>query len=591
MSGASGDGTLVERLLDLTRVIAEVAGATNNKAVGDIVTTSVSEVLGADTASLSLISPDGNDLHVVAMRSSAPLKPVFSFPVNSEIAAAEAFRTQQMVFAPTLHDISRRWPNSPYSALRGSRSLTCLPLLAGDVCLGVLGLSFPEDRELSEVDRSYLGALADSCAQAVQRISATEAATEASLRFKFLADASHALSSSLDYEITLRRVADLAVPELADWCAIDLLEGETLRRVAVSHTDPAKVSLAHELWERYPPRMDAPTGAPAVLRTGVTQLIERVDTIIDKVELDDEQRQLVTDLQLSSAITVALKARGRSLGVLSLVWAESGRHYRHDDIPFAEELARRAAMAIDNAQLHTDTSQAALQLQQAVLPDSYMDSGSWQVAVHYRPAGRAHLVGGDFYDALTLEDGRLVALVGDVMGRGVAAAAAMAQVRAAARAYLVEDPRPVEVVSRLDSMFTRLDLEQLVTFVYVLVDLGASQASVVSAGHLPPLVVHRDGSARLLSTINSPPLGTGTPLREASRHSFGPSEVLLAYSDGLVERRGEDIETGLARLVAHAGSLARDFSNGALAHLADTVRLAGHDDDVTLLAVRALPGP
>ncbi|HET9059746.1 MAG TPA: SpoIIE family protein phosphatase [Acidimicrobiales bacterium] len=584
---AGSDQVLVHRLLELTRVVAEVGGATNHKAVADIITTSASDLLGADAASLTLARGDG-ELHVIALRAEFLPRPLPSFPEDAPNAAAEAFRTRKVVFAGSLEEIRRRWPDH-FLGTDTPRSLACLPLLTGDACLGVLGLSFPEQRELSEIDRRYLGALADSCAQALQRISATEAAAEASLRFKFLADASHALSASLDYEVTLRRVAQLAVPELADWCAIDLLEGDSLRRVAVSHIDPAKVSLALELWERYPPQMDAPTGAPAVVRTGVTELIERVDVLLAELDVDEEQRQLAEDLQLNSAITVALKARGRSLGVLTLVWAESRRHYSADDIPFAEELARRAAMAIDNAQLHTDTSQAALQLQQAVLPDTYNDSRFWQVAVHYRPAGRSHLVGGDFYDAMTLDDGRLVALVGDVMGRGVAAAAAMAQVRAAARAYLVEDPDPVAVVSRLDSMFTKLDLEQLVTFVYFVIDRSANEATVVSAGHLPPALIGADGNVHLLDPHSSPPLGTGTPLRRASRHPFKPTDVLLAYSDGLVERRTENIEVGLARLVKHAGALAQNSSNAALASLADAVRLADHDDDVTLLAVRPLP--
>jgi serine phosphatase RsbU (regulator of sigma subunit) len=424
----------------------------------------------------------------------------------------------------------------------------------------------------------------------MDRLTATEAASAAATRLEFLAEASATLARSLDYEDTLRRVARLAIPTLADWCSIEVIEDGRLRPVAIRHTDPDKVALAQRLRDTFPPSLDDQTGAGAVARTGVTELIEKVDAeMLDALALEPQLRQMVDDLSLSSALTVALRARGRTLGVLSLVFAESGRRYTPDDLTFAEDLGRRAAVAIDNALLHTETSNAALELQRAVLPESFADSSSWQVAVHYQPAGRAHLVGGDFYDALTLPDGRLVALVGDVMGRGVAAAAAMAQIRSAVRAYLIEDPDPGEVVARLDRMFEVLDSEQLVTMMYALVAADATSASVVCAGHLPPVVVGGDGRSRLLPVPSTPPLGVGVTPRPPAVVALDPGDVVLAYTDGLVERRGEDIDVGVARLVAEAGCLAGGASNHALASLAQRLGHTGHDDDITVLAFRSAP--
>src|SRR5213079_927175 len=139
--------------------------------------------------------------------------------------------------------------------------------------------------------------------------------------------------------------------------------------------------------------------------------------------------RLSRELQLRSALCVPLTARGRVLGAFTLISAESGRRYGQDDLAFAEELARRAAVAIDNAHLHSETREAAVRLQRAVLPDAPSRVEGWELAAHYAPAGQTE-VGGDFYDTLPLPDGRLVLIVGDVMGRGVAAAAAMSQVRA-----------------------------------------------------------------------------------------------------------------------------------------------------------------
>lgn len=572
---------------ELARIVADIAGTTDLHVLAKVVTASAAEVFGADTASLWVLDDEG--LRMVGSHSARPVDASRwrRLPLSASNPLAEAARTGEAIFAAGRAEIDGRWPEL-FPPEDGDRSLIALPLSTGERCVGAVGLAFPESRPFARESRRYLGALAGSCAQAIERIQATAAATTAVSKLRFLADASAALATSLDYEATLRKVADLAVPDFADWCAIDLVEDGSFRRVAVSHVDPAKVALAHELWERYPPRMDAPSGAPAVVRSGVAELIEHVDeSLLDRIELDDELRQLVRDLQLRSALTVPLTARGRTLGAVAFVYAESGRNYSRVDVAFAEDLARRAAQAIDNSRLHTETLQVALQLQRAVLPDSFATSERWQVAVHYRPAGRTE-VGGDFYDALTLPDGRLVALLGDVMGRGVAAAAAMAQVRAALRAFIALDPDPQTVARRVDTMFARLEMSQLVTLVYFLVRADGRSVSIVSAGHLPALVVSPAGRTRWLEAVGSPPLGLDPGARRATDFALEPGETVVAYSDGLVERRGEDLDDGLRRLASMATRIGAGLDDEALAYLADEMRVAGHDDDVTLLAVRAV---
>jgi serine phosphatase RsbU (regulator of sigma subunit) len=588
-AGGSEHG-LLARLVDLAKVVADMAGAVDLRTVAEIVTASAATVLDADAASLCVTDASGL-LRLIAFRDAAgTAMPRWDrFGLDAPIPAAEAVRTRAPVTASGPEEIRRRWPGT-FKAVGPPRSLVALPLLVGDRCIGAVGLSFRLVQPFEGMDGQFLGVLADSCAQAIERITATASATEAAAKLSFLADASEALAASLDYEVTLRRVAQLAVPELADWCSIDLLEDGKFRRVAISHVDPSKVQLAWRLYELYPPDVEASVGAPAVARTGVSELVEQVDTeLLDSLDLGDELRQVVRDLKLTSALTVALRARGRTLGVLSLVYAESGRHYGADDVRFAEDLARRAAVAIDNSQLHTETLQVALSLQRAVLPDTLTSSRTWQLAVHYRPAGRTD-VGGDFYDAVSLGDHSLVAVVGDVMGRGVAAAAAMAQVRAALRAYLADDPDPGRVFTRLDRMFARLELPQLVTLLYVVFDPAAGQAQLISAGHLPPLVINADGGVQRLQLDVSPPLGAGSHDRHPTVVTFEPTDTMLAYTDGLVERRGEDIDEGLSRLASAAPALSGSLSDALLAGLADQLRQAGHDDDVTLLAIRAQPG-
>lgn len=183
---------------------------------------------------------------------------------------------------------------------------------------------------------------------------------EAQERQRLLAEASSALAASLDYDATLRRVARLAVPTLADWCALDLLgEDGRIRRVAVAHPDPAKERIARELERRFPPDPDAPTGVPHVLRTGEPELVPDIpDELLEGAARSPEHLRLLRELELRSYIITPLTARGRTLGALTLVQAESGRRFGPAELEFARELAGRAAIAVDNARLYGDAQQA-----------------------------------------------------------------------------------------------------------------------------------------------------------------------------------------------------------------------------------------
>lgn len=582
------ESLLLARLVDLAQMAAQVAAATTLSEAADVLTSRASAVLGADAASLSVMDGPGS-LRLVQRRGPALAEDHWwsGFGVEERNSVSEAVRTGQAVTAATEEEIRTRWPGV-FPAGHRCRSLAALPLVASERCVGAIGLTFPVEREFTPADRQFLGALADCCAQAVARITATESAADSAAKLQFLAESSEALSASLDYEATLRAVADLAVPRLADWCSIDLLEEGRLRRVAVSHIDPAKVALAWEAWERFPPDLDAPRGAGAVIRSGTSELLERVDdAVLDSMNLDDDLRRLIAGLQLSSAVTTPLTARGRTLGVISFVYAESGRRYGPDDIRTAELLARRAAVAIDNAQLHTDAVEASLLLQRAILPTTFADTDRWRVAVHYRPAGHTE-VGGDFFDAMTRPDGRMVALVGDVMGRGIPAAATMAQVRAAIRGFVTDDADPQSVLGRVDTMFVDLDLTELVTVLYAVIDPVAGRLEVAHAGHLPPLLLRDGGLVETVALPASPPLGLTSSARPVVRMPFRATDTLVMYTDGLVERRGEDIGDGMDRLVGRMAGLFGRVSDATLAALADTMHEAGHDDDVTILAVHPL---
>jgi signal transduction histidine kinase len=172
-------------------------------------------------------------------------------------------------------------------------------------------------------------------------------------RLRFLAEASHALSSSLDYRETLNEVARLVVPRLADWCMVDVVEDGRRVSVAVAHADPDKVRWARALLEEDGPRQDAPTGVPNVIRTGRSELYPEIsDAMLVATAQNERELEALRALGMTSVMIVPLIARGSTLGTISFAWAETGGRYSEEDLAFAQDLARRAAVAVDNARLH-----------------------------------------------------------------------------------------------------------------------------------------------------------------------------------------------------------------------------------------------
>ncbi|HMC37443.1 MAG TPA: GAF domain-containing protein, partial [Actinomycetota bacterium] len=172
-------------------------------------------------------------------------------------------------------------------------------------------------------------------------------------RLEYLAAGGQILESSLDYETTLKELGQLVVPALADWYSVDLVDEQgTVTNLTVAHVDPAKVELAHELRRRLPPRPDDQTGPVQVARTGVSEWYREItDELLEQAIDDPETLRIVRDLGLRSSITVPLTARGEAFGTLTMVTAESGRLYEQADVRLAEELGKRAGLAINNARL------------------------------------------------------------------------------------------------------------------------------------------------------------------------------------------------------------------------------------------------
>jgi hypothetical protein len=264
---------------------------------------------------------------------------------------------------------------------------------------------------------------------------------------EFGAAASELLSGSLDPDTTLQNLANLAIGALGDWCAIDLAdEEEGLRNVATAHVDPDLVRLASEFRERYPVDPDAPTGAPNVIRTGKSELYEEIpDELLVEAAEDEEHLEMMREIGLVSGMVVPLGARGRVRGAITFVSSSPDNHFDQADLELAEDLARRAGLAVDNAMLFRHEHDAAVTLQRSLLPESLPELPGVQFAARYLPAAPGLEVGGDWYDVTTLGDDRAAMTIGDIAGRGVNAAAVMGHVSGVVRAFVLDGKAAVNL--------------------------------------------------------------------------------------------------------------------------------------------------
>ena len=416
-------------------------------------------------------------------------------------------------------------------------------------------------------------------------------AKDAELRQRFLAEAGQVLATSLDYEQTLERVARMIVPGLADWCGIEMLDehGDS-HQVAVAHVDPDKVEMARDLRRRYPTDPDAPTGVPAILRGGPAELYSEIpDAVIEKAARDEDHLRLIRALGMRSAMAVPMRIGNQTLGAITLVSAESGRRFDHDDLAFVEDLALRAATAVQNARLYAAQERVARTLQASLLPERLPDLPGWQAEAAYQAGERDAEVGGDFYDILPVETGHLVVL-GDVTGKGVEAAALTSLVRYSGRMAARFDPHPARVLALINQALREHGRLSLVTAVCALIETDGARAvvTVASAGHPLPLL-RRAGEPPAVLGEHGVLLGVeGDDDWSETVVELVPGDTLLFYTDGVTETPGEGSRFGDRRLreaVAQAGE-APDALLGEIERSLRAFQSGFALDDRAMLAMR-----
>ncbi|WP_209469145.1 SpoIIE family protein phosphatase [Streptomyces iranensis] len=384
-----------------------------------------------------------------------------------------------------------------------------------------------------------------------------EAARE---RLQVLYGASVGIGTSLDVTRTAEELAEVAVDRFADFVTVDLAEpiltgdepvdtGQQLRRIVMRgiHDDPP----IHRTGEPidFVPSTPQATGMPL----GDAVIEPELHRAHGWREQDPAGAQRIIDYGIHSLITVPLRARGVTLGVVSFWRSEEPEPFEEDDLALAEELGTRAAVCIDNARRYTREHAMAVTLQHSLLPRDLPEQNALEVAHRYLPAQSG--VGGDWFDVIPLPGARVALVVGDVVGQGLHAAATMGRLRTAVRNFSSLDLPPDELLARLDELIdgddrTRenadfSDATLGATCLYAIYDPVGRSCTMARAGHPPPALVHPDNTVEFLELPAGPPLGLGGLPFEAAEVELPEGSRLVLYTDGLVEDRDRDIEEGL----------------------------------------------
>ncbi|MCW2616082.1 MAG: hypothetical protein JWN08_3076 [Frankiales bacterium] len=578
---------LADRNARLVRISELLGAALSPAEVVEVVLAQGIAALGADAGGIAVV--EGGRLHVLGSTGYEPhvVGTYEQLALDARTPLTDVLRTGTPMRTRSHGELAALYPDLPISSL--SHSYAGVALEVDGRVLGVMALSAAYAGAFPDEDVDFLLTLGRQCAQALERGRLFAAEREAGRRTAFLAAASDRLATSLDYPTTLDAVAELAVPATGDWVSVHLLDAAGQPQlVTVHHRDPGLQSLLEEVFARYPLEVDGSPSMGMVMTEGRSLRLRDVgEPVLRALARDDWHLDALHRLGLGSALGVPLVVHGRTLGVLAVARAVSDG-YGDDDVAFVEDLAHRMASAVDNALRYREQRETALTLQRSLLPSGLPDLPGLTVAHRYLPGTAGAEVGGDWYDLIPLTRGRVGLVVGDVMGRGMAAAAVMGQLRAAVRACALVEDSPAAVLSLVDAAMSSLGQTSLTTCLYGVFDPASRRLVLASAGHLPPLLVHRDGGGEYVEIDPGPPLGVAWHRPTEVEVDVPDGAVLVLFTDGLVEGREQPVETGL--LALRNAVAASDLPPCDVEGLCDLLlRAVGRDgrpdDDSALMAV------
>jgi anti-anti-sigma factor len=500
-----------------------------------------------------------------------------SVPQDVRAPVTDAVRQGAPVWVERAEDWVRDFPHLHQLAREeyGYSGVAAVPLLVAGRCIGVVALGFVEARQLDATERAAAISLAEQSAQALQRAELLAAESDARLAAENFSRVVSALSGSA-------RPAEVAAVILRHAEEI----GASAAVVAVRRADQLEVLAAFPPTPAHWLAADVPRPLAYAARTGEPVWAGTRSPHAWSDRLDEGGGEL------PDQVAVPLSLGGTPLGVLGLRFPDGGPELSDEARAALLTVAEQCAQALDRARLHEAEHEIAAVLQRSLLPPEPRPFTRLRTATRYRPGAAGVQAGGDWYDVFAVDDDRIALSVGDVVGQGPAAAAVMGQLRVALSGALRQGHSPASALEVLDAHVPWIPGARASTAACLLLDRASGTLRWARAGHLPPLLVDREG-ARYLDDTLGPVLGLPdrSPFTEGST-TIRPGTTLLLYTDGLVERRGEVIDDGLARLASAAARRAGENPDDLVDHLLEeVVEQHGHADDIALVAVRLLPAP
>jgi len=537
----------------------------------------ISATLNSDTAAILLLDEDAGEL---VARAAKGIEEEVDQGVRIPLGTGFAGRIAAERHPIYLPDVEHADVLNPILREKGIRSLLGVPMLIEGQVIGVLHVGTLTPRVFTAEDVELLRMAADRAALAIDHARLFLSEREARQRAERVARQLAAL----------QEVSDAALAYLP---LEELLQELLLRISRILSSDTAAILMLDEPSKTLVARAargieeEVEQGVRIPLGKGFAGRIaaERRPIFLPDVEHADVVNPILHEKGIQSLLGVPLVVEGKVTGVLH-VGTLTPREFTAADTELLRSAADRAAMAIDRARLYEER-QVVEALQRTLLPDSLPQLPGLELAARYQPARVGSGIGGDWYDVFPLAAGQVALVIGDVMGHGVAAAALMAQLRTALRAYALEGHEPAAVAERLNHLLVPMRPTSMTTLAYVVLDTERETARMISAGHPPPLLRLPGEAPRYLEVESDPPLGV-VPNQRFTEHTFAlPADSLLVMvTDGAIEVRGEPLDDGLARLQALATELPSPPA------LCDAVTAKpSHEDDLAIIALRvaALP--
>jgi GAF domain-containing protein/anti-sigma regulatory factor (Ser/Thr protein kinase) len=575
-----------ERVRRLQEVTAALSQAATPREVSATSLELAAAAVGAQGGVVAVVAPEGDALELVWSigYSEAELAGWRRIPLDADVPIAQAVRRLEPVWVAGEEVVSSYERHRASAAAAGDRAWVALPLMAGAVPRGALLLSFADPRELAAEDRDWLEALAGQCAQALDRSRLYDDERRSRRRSERLQAMTAALTGSLTQSEVASVLLDQSLAAFeVDVGVIALYRPDTNELESVEFRGADEDELAP--WLRYSVGAGYPS-ADAFRR--------RRTIVLDRTSYVEEYPDLASPFARLGIETISyfpLYAGGRGLGVAVFAW-RAARVLEPDELAFFETLASQCAQALDRARRYESERTIAETLQRSVLPDRLPDVDGLELAGRYLPGTAGVDVGGDWFDVIPLERGRVGLAVGDVVGKGVAAAATMGQLRNGLRAFALEQLRPSSAVTRLNRLLDSVSDAPFATLAYLTVDPRRGICRYTVAGHPPPLLVLPDGTVEYLEGGRSLPLGVGADVHyQQDVLQLEPGALVVLYTDGLVERRDSSLDDGLARLREAVARAPREPEQLVDAVIAECLGDAERADDVAVLAVRLSERP